>query len=122
MIKKFICIECPKGCEVIVTTNDHSEIMTLAGNNCEKGEVYVRAEIENPTRVLTSSVLAKGLSLKMIPVKTSKPIPKSRIFDAMNEIKRIRVTTPIRCGDVVCRDFLGLGVNLVVTRGCPRND
>ncbi len=117
MMKKFICIECPKGCNITVTLADN-KISEITGNDCEKGEIYVRSEIENPTRVLTSSVLSKGLPLKMISVRTSKPIPKSKLFDAMNEIKKIRIHNSIYCGEVIQRNFLDLGVNLIATREC----
>ena len=119
MTKKFICIECPKGCRMAVTLSD-SGITDITGNSCEKGATYVRAEIENPMRILTSSVLGEGLALKMIPVRTENPIPKSKISDAMAEIKKIRVNHPVSCGEIIRENFLGLGVNLVATRDCKQ--
>ena len=92
------------------------KVIKVTGNECPKGEKYAISEIENPARILTSSVLGRGLGLKMIPVRTDKPIPKSRILDAMNEVKKIRVSEPLKSGDVIVKDFLGLGVNLVATR------
>ena len=121
MMKRFICIECPKGCDIAVTL-ENDTIIEITGNKCEKGEAYVHSEIENPMRILTSSVLAKGLALKMIPVRTSKPIPKSKLFDAMNEIKKIHVHDPVHCDEIIRRDFLDLGVNLVATRECKKNE
>lgn len=115
MIKKLTCIECPEGCRLTVDI-ENSRIIKVAGNKCPKGEEYAISEIENPARILTSSVLNQGLVLKMIPVRTGKPIPKSRIFDAMNEVKKIRVTSPLKSGDVIVKNFLGLGVNLIATR------
>ena len=119
LTKKFICIECPKGCEITVTL-DEDAIVEITGNGCEKGEAYVRAEITNPTRVLTSSVLAEGLEFKMIPVKTNKPISKAKLITAMREIKQLRIHDPVHCGEVIQRDFLGLGVNLIATRACKK--
>ena len=117
MIKEFICIECPKGCHLSVVIND-GVISEISGNSCEKGEAYARAEIENPMRILTTSVLALGLTLKMIPVRTDKPIPKARLFDAMKKVKEMRVDKPVCCGDIIEENFLELGVNLIATREC----
>ena len=68
-------------------------------------------------RILTAAVVAKGLELKMIPVRTDKPIPKSRMMEAMAEIKKVRITSPVSLGEPVIENFLGTGVNLVATRG-----
>ena len=112
--RKLTCIECPKGCRLIIDAQD-GKMVNVTGNECPKGEKYAISEIENPVRILTSSVLGLGLGLKMIPVRTDKPIPKSRIFDAMGEIKKIRVTAPLKSGDIIVKDFLRLGVNLIAT-------
>ncbi|OIO33365.1 MAG: hypothetical protein AUJ70_03385 [Candidatus Omnitrophica bacterium CG1_02_40_15] len=115
MTKKLTCIECPKGCRLIVDVED-GKVAMVTGNECPKGEKYAVSEIENPARILTSSVLSQGFGLKMIPVRTDKPMPKSRIFDAMNEVRKIRVTTPLKSEDIIVKNFLGLGVNLIATR------
>ncbi|MFA5085959.1 MAG: DUF1667 domain-containing protein, partial [Candidatus Omnitrophota bacterium] len=70
----------------------------------------------NPVRILTSAVLAEGLSPKMVPVRTDKPIPKNRLAEAMEEVKKIRLKNPVRPGSVIVENFLGLGVNLFATR------
>ena len=115
MIKKLTCIECPKGCRLIVDVED-GKAVKVAGNECPKGEKYSISEVGNPERTLTSTILGQGLDLKMIPVRTDKPIPKSMIFEAMNEIKKIRVKKHLDTGDIIVKDFLGLGVNLIATR------
>lgn len=118
MIKRVTCIECPKGC-VLSVEAENRRVVKIAGSECPKGEKYAVSEIENPTRILTSAVLAEGLPLKMIPVRTDLPIPKSDIPKAMREIKKIRIKESLRMGDVIVKDFVGLGVNLVATRDCP---
>ncbi len=115
MKKILTCIECPKGCRLIVDVED-GKMSKVTGNECPKGEEYAISEIENPVRTLTSTILGHGLDLKMIPVRTDKPIPKSRIFEAMNEIKKINVKKPLNRGDVIVKNFLGLDVDLIATR------
>lgn len=115
MVKKLTCIECPKGCNLEVDV-ENCRVIKVRGNKCPKGEEYAVAEIENPVRILTATVLSEGLSLKMVPVRTDAPIPKTRLFEAMEEIRRLKVNKPHQPGDVIINNFLGLGVNLIATR------
>jgi len=115
MTKKLTCIECPIGCRLTVDV-ENSKVIKVTGNECPKGEVYAASEIENPVRILTSAVLCRGLSLKMVSVRTDKPIPKSRMLEAMAEIKKIIVTRPLNAGDIIVKNFLGSGADLISTR------
>lgn len=114
-VRKLTCIECPKGCRLTVDIVD-DKVVKVSCNECPKGEKYAISEVENPVRILTSVILGHGLELKMISVRTDKPIPKSRVFEAMNEIKKIRIQKTVSAGDVVVKNFLGLDVNLISTR------
>ncbi len=115
MIKKITCIECPQGCQLEVDI-ENGYVVKVTGQKCEKGESYAKQEIENPMRILTSVVLAQGLELKMVPVKTSQPIPKDKLLSAMEEIKKLRLDHPLKVGTVIEKDLLGLGVDLISTR------
>lgn len=119
MIKTLTCIECPKGCVLSVDV-ENCRVIKVSGNKCPKGQAYAVSEIENPSRILTSSVLAQGLCLKMIPVRTAQPIPKARLQEAAAQIKKIRIKKPIHIGDIIIKDFLDLGVNLIATRDAAR--
>ena len=116
MIKKMVCIECPNGC--VLEADMDSKPMKITGNKCPKGVNYAISEIENPRRMLTSSVLTEGLALKMVPIRTDRPMPKKDLLGAMEEIKKIRLRKPVAVGDIIVRDLLGLGVDLVATREC----
>ena len=115
MTKNLICIECPVSC-ILSVDIENCRVVKVKGNKCPKGEEYAKAEMENPVRILTSTVVSKGLSLKMVPVRTDKPIPKAKIQDAMNEIRKIRTEKSVHPGDIIIENFLGFGVNLVATR------
>lgn len=113
--KTFTCIECPLGCRIGVDYED-CKVIKAEGNKCPKGLKYVSDEIANPTRILTSTVPAEGLSLRMVPVRTNGAVPKARMFEIMNEIRKVRITGRVKSGDVIVKDILGLGVDLVATR------
>lgn len=115
MIKNITCIECPKGCRLAVDVQD-GKVVSVAGNQCKKGAIYAKSEIEEPMRILTAAVLARGLSLKMVPVRTDKPIPKEKIMEAMEKIKRINISGPIKIGEIIEDNFIRECTSLISTR------
>jgi CxxC motif-containing protein len=117
MIRKIRCIECPKGCFLSVDIEDF-KVVSINGHECPKGEKHAISEVENPVRILTSAVLSQGLILKMIPVRTDGPVPKTALKKAMEEMKRIRINRPVQVGTVIVENFLNLGINLIATRDC----
>jgi CxxC motif-containing protein len=116
---KLICIECPVGCQLSVDVVN-GKVLSVTGNKCPRGLAYAAAEMENPVRFFTFTVLTKGLRLTMLPVRTSAPIPKSKIFEAARVSRAIVVDKPVSCGDVIVKGFLGLSVDLVATRDCTK--
>lgn len=115
MKRAMTCIECPQGCQLSVET-DGSRVISVTGQKCKRGDKYARQEVEAPMRTLTTAVLTEGLELKMLPVRTDGPIPKGKLFEAMEAVKRVVVSKPVKAGDIVSPDFLGLGVNLIASR------
>jgi len=115
MTKEMICIECPLGCALSADI-DNSKVIATRGNKCPKGEAYAVSEVEAPQRFFTATVLAENLEIKMVPVKTDKPIPKAKIIEAALEVKKIRISRPVLAGEPIVKNFLGLGVDLIATR------
>lgn len=115
MTKKLTCIECPISCALFVDI-ENCKAAKISGNKCPKGGTYAVSEIENPLRILTSAVVCENLSLKMLPVRTDSPIPKARLMDGMDEIKKIRINKPVTAGEILVKNFLGLNANLIAAR------
>ena len=120
MIRKMVCIECPKSCALSVDI-ENCKVVNVHGAKCPRGIKYAASEVEDPVRVLTATVSAEGLSLKLVPVRTDKPIPKADLFRAMEEIRKIRLFKPVNAGDTIKDNFLGLGVRLVATRAADQS-
>lgn len=118
MEKRLTCIECPNGCTLTVELDKDNKIINISGQKCDKGKNYATAEITNPLRLFTASVLAKKLSVKMVPVRTDRAIPKPKVLEAMQAIKKMRISRPVKVGEILVEDFLGLGVNLIATKDC----
>ena len=106
------CVECPRGCQITVKTED-GKVIEVTGNTCPKGKAYAENEVTAPRRVVTSTVKSdKGI---MIPVKTSKPVLKANMFEIIKKINTVTVTLPIKLGDVVLKDIED-GIDLVATK------
>ena len=111
----MICIGCPMGCPVTVQMNG-TQVISVSGNTCPRGDAYARKEVTNPTRIVTSTVKVEGGSVGMVSVKTKEDIPKDKIFDCVRALKDITVKAPIRIGDVILADAAGTGVDVVATK------
>lgn len=114
MTKTMTCIVCPMGCQIDIELDEGKNILSIKGNTCKRGEAYVREEMSDPKRTLTSTVRIAGAKHDVyLPVKTDGGIPKSKLFAAMEALSRITVKVPVKRGDVIVDDLLGTGVALV---------
>ena len=57
----------------------------------------------------------------MVPVKSSKPINKKIWVECSKALSRIHVGPPIKIGDVVCKNLLNTGVDIICTKNIERN-
>lgn len=108
---ELVCIACPKGCRLRV-----DDMLNVTGNACPRGEVYGRDEVQNPVRVITSTVRIEGGLHRRCPVKTAGEIPKALIFEAMRALEGVCLHSPVRAGQVVAANLCGTGVDFVTTR------
>lgn len=115
MNRTLTCIICPNGCELEIAY-EGDQILFVTGNKCPKGAEYAEQEIKNPMRTIASSVNLEGGSMPLVSVRVNGPIPKAKIMDVMEVIRKTTVTAPVKIGDVVIADVLGLGVDVIATR------
>jgi CxxC motif-containing protein len=113
--RHFTCVICPIGCEIDVEVKD-GEIVSMEGNKCTKSEEFVRQELVEPMRTLTTTVRIKGARWPMLPVRTDRPIPKRLFFDVMKEVAGVEVQAPAKVSDVVVKDVAGSGADIVASR------
>ena len=112
MKRELTCIVCPIGCQLSVTL-ENGVVTEVTGNTCPRGKQYAIHECTNPVRTITTT--ARTADGGVIPVKTAQPIPKELMFDCMQEINKATVTLPAHIGDVVIKNLLNTGVDVVVT-------
>ena len=109
------CIGCPMGCQLTVGFESGiKESVKVTGNTCKKGELYAIDEVTNPTRIVTGTIRVSNRENLVVPVKTKTVIPKTRIFEVADILKKISAEAPLKIGDVVYKD--AAGSEIVVTK------
>lgn len=110
------CIVCPQGCRLLIDIDEETNEITVSNHKCNRGPIYAKKELTNPTRFLTATIQIRNANHKRLPIKSSVEVPKHEIFNIMRKINEIVVDAPVLCGDVVYENILGLGIDLVATR------
>ena len=118
--REIICIVCPAGCRIRVNGADQQQL-SVRGNECKRGEEYALKEITDPRRTLITTVWIDNGTLRRLPVRTNREIPKASIFPCMEAINRVRIEAPVEIGQVIIPDILGTGADLVATRSMGRD-
>lgn len=111
MKRTLTCIVCPLGCTLEVTL-DEKNVTEVTGNTCPRGKEYAITECTAPMRTVTSTVKCDNGSL--VAVKTSKPIPKEKMFDCIKIINNSVAHLPIHIGDVIIEGVYGS--NIIATQ------
>lgn len=121
MKKEMICIGCPLGCSLSVEYVGKT-IQSINGNRCKVGLEYAEKECFNPERTLTTTVRVRNGHLPLVSVRTNKPLPKNRIFDAMTLLAKVEVEAPVRIGEEIVQNIFDTNVNVVATKNILKKD
>ena len=106
------CIMCPMGCEMTVTV-ENGKVIDVKGNTCPRGAKYANDEVTAPKRMLTTTVRIEG---GILPVVSETVLPKEKVLDCAAFLRGVTVKAPVKTGDVIVKDILGLGVNIIASR------
>lgn len=112
-MSKLVCIVCPRGCTMDITERDGN--FTVSGNFCKRGEKFALSEMTEPKRTICSTVKTSFKEAPVLPVRVSDEIPKDKIFAVMDEINKVTVTNPVGRGDIIIKNVLDLGVDIIAT-------
>lgn len=113
--REITCIVCPIGCKILATV-DGTNIKKIEGYKCKRGVEYTRSEILDPRRVLTSSISVINGEWLLVSVKTSKPVPKDKVFDILRVTRKTKAKAPVNIGQTLIKDVAGTGIDIVATR------
>lgn len=118
-MREMVCIVCPRGCTMKLEGSGES--LTVTGNFCKRGAQFAVSEMTAPTRTICTTVRTVFPSVPVLPVRVSAEIPKDKIFEVMRAVNEAVVETPVRRGEAVIQNVLGLGVDIIATSDLLRH-
>ncbi len=118
--REFICVTCPVGSSIRAIV-DGDQVIEIVGNSCKRGEAFVREEISNPRRMLTTTVSVDDGILPLVPVHSSQALPKHLVQEAAKLLRGVHLQAPIASHQTVMTNILGTGVDIVTSRAVSRS-
>jgi CxxC motif-containing protein len=110
------CISCPEGCMIKVLYRGADFIIeSIEGNGCKKGKKFAEKELKKPLRILTTTIGIKSDYKNRLPVRSGSPAPKDKIPEMIVKVKEIKVSTPVKVGDILAENFLDTGVDIIAS-------
>ena len=71
----------------------------------------------NKKDIFTSVVRVKGSDrFKVIPIKSSDGVDKELWIEMSKVVSRLYVSVPIEMGNIICKNILNSGVDIICTR------
>ena len=108
------CAICPIKCRILIRVDENGEIKRTTGYGCTRGKNYATEQIPSPRAVFTGEVaVTVDESVVMIPVTTTRPIPRDAFGYASDILTKISPMPPIKKGESIIIDFMERGVNLI---------
>ncbi|MDP7079619.1 MAG: DUF1667 domain-containing protein [Candidatus Undinarchaeales archaeon] len=112
--KEFICIVCPKGCNITVAM-EGEHVTEVKDSSCPRGEKYATDEATDPKRLVFSTVQLEGGPTRMLPVRTRESVPRGKVTAIMQKLAAIVVDAPVTMGDIILDDVCGTGTDVVAS-------
>ena len=121
VVAEIRCIICPTGCVVQVKKDEEGEL-TYEGYTCKRGLEYAQQEYLAPKRVLTTTIRVDKGFLPMVPVRSNVPILKNRLNEVLDEIAKTIIEAPVKMGDILLENVLGLEANIIASRNLVKSE
>ena len=120
-LKEIICVICPNSCKLQVFKDDNGKVQ-VEEFGCNRGIQYGKDEYTAPKRTLITTVKIENGDLPVLPVRSKEPIPKELLFKAMEVANHVSAKAPIKMGDVVIPNLLGLGIEVIASRSMGKKE
>ncbi|MFA7408328.1 MAG: DUF1667 domain-containing protein [Anaerolineaceae bacterium] len=117
-ISEIICVTCPQGC-LLKVKHEGSQVLEVLESGCKRGKEYAISELQDPRRMVASTVKVTGGLHPLVPVYTSTSFPKLLIPDLAKKLREIEVQAPVQINQVVLQNALGTGIDIITSRDMP---
>ncbi len=115
----FHCTTCPSECLLTVCVERDGDgvarVPRVPGTRGPRGTRVAAQVVGGPRRRRATPVGVEGGDERLVPVRTCSPIPRALHKDAMETIRELCVSAPVRMGDVIAANLLDTGVDLVAS-------
>jgi CxxC motif-containing protein len=115
---EIICVACPKGCALNIK-HEGGEVLEIFGAGCKRGKDYAICELQDPRRMVASTVKVQGGVHPLVPVYTREAFPKPLIPQLAKKLREVEVPAPVKINQVVLKDALGSGIDIIASRDMP---
>ena len=123
--KDYTCVVCPNGCTIKITFEEQEQgkpvFIEAQGQRCPRGITWAKQEIVDPVRSFATSVLVQNGQFLECSVRLSKPVQLTKVFEIMEEIKKLRPVAPLYIGQVLLKNPAGTDTEVIVTKNVPEN-
>lgn len=116
---ELICVACPKGCTLQIK-HEGNNVVEVIGAGCKRGKDYAICELQDPRRMVASTVKVKGGLHPLVPVYTDKGFPKPLIPQLAKELRKVEIAAPVKINQVVLENALGTEVDIIASRDMPQ--
>ena len=118
-ISEIICVTCPQGC-VLKVKHEGDQVLDVLETGCKRGREYALGELQDPRRMVASTVRVTGGLHPLVPVYTRSAFPKPLIPQLAKVLRQVEVPAPVKIGQVLLPDVLGTGIDVVASRDMPK--
>jgi len=118
-INEIICVTCPKGCTLRVK-HKSNEVLEVLDGGCKRGEDYAICELQDPRRMVVSTVKVKDGLHPLVPVYTCKSFSKPLISQLAQRLRDVEIQAPVKINQVVLENALGTGIDIIASRDMPK--
>jgi len=115
--EELVCLLCPTGC--LLNVSGQKGAYEIKNNGCDKGVEYALSELDGPVRNVTSTITIGGDPFIRLPVRTSQPVPKDKIFQVMQEIRKLDISAPVAYHQVLISNVADCTANIIAASEFP---
>ena len=117
-VSEIICVTCPKGCTLRVK-HEGLQVLEVLDSGCKRGREYAIGELQDPRRMVASSVKVINGFHPLVAVYTAQAFPKPLITQLAKTLRQVEVKAPVKINQVIIKNALDTGIDIIASRDMP---
>lgn len=112
--KYYTSIVCPLSCYGKLSESEGE--FAFDGFACLRGQLYAKSEYTDPVRMLTTCLSIEAAGIRRLPVVSNGEIPKRLLTQCYQLLSQMKITAPIKEGQIIATNILESNVDIIATR------